>query len=380
MLLVAYLCLALGPGAPRELPHGRCVWKVEMPSELSDWLDACGGRAGLTKRAEAALERHAYMHGWASDVAEEDLVPRDRNAPCSDSVLDLLANAPRWSAEIDSIRNIQAVALCLERNGRVDAAVTVLDRTLAGIDHSPPSVNWRPRGFEPEVSFVAETASEIAAMHGRWEVALDYAARWFPTSWCGNGAWDQQGQIDAFRASCLMRLGRTNEVRELCVAQARHPFGQFNAIAATWLETFDREGDYVAPEVALDMLVRFVGPEAPRDVSRVLELRRLERATADELLSSPETLVRASREIVLPLLRTADDETMRRLAAPLFDDIAESDESLAWILVPSGHPIVGLAFDRVLSTSSDGDEENSILRFREEWQRVRAWLDELSQP
>lgn len=381
MLLVAALCLTLAPNGSCELPHGRCIWDVEMPSELTDWLGACEGGSGLSKRAEAAIERHAYMHGWASEVADLDLVPRDRNAPCKESVLEALADAPRWLAEIDSIRNTKAVALCLERNGRVDAALAVLDRTLNGLDDSMSSDAWLQPFADSEMSDVAGTAAEIAAAHGRWDAALTYATRWTPTAWCGHGIEDQRAGIDAFRARCMLRLGRTSEVREQCVAQARRAIANFGDIANTWLDSFASEGDDVEPEVALQMLVTFVGSDAPRDVSQILADRRLERATADTLLSSPESVVRASRDRVVSLVRSADDETVRRLVAPLLDDQHTTfDQELAWMLAPSGNPIVGRAIDHLLRTDPAAADSNSILKFRGEWERARAWLDKLSQP
>ncbi|MCE9592962.1 MAG: hypothetical protein K8S98_02110 [Planctomycetes bacterium] len=372
-MLAPLWLFALASIAPQDPPHGRCIWATGAPREVVDWLTAFSSAEQNIAASDAALDLHARRHGWSGKVDEPDRVSVERGARCPEAVLDLLSESPRWCDRVESVWTRCRVAFCLERNGRRDAALALLDQTLVTL-RSAPSID-RSAGrllLPPSSSCIAEFAARLAARSGNWELALAYAEDWMPSPSCVSPPIGDFTEPVRFRCQCLVELGRAEDslaLRRDLIARVRSATGITASCA-------------LAEEGPDSTLFAGLVPGIPLDeVVHVMEYWKHCERKPSEWLATPELLAGAPPISVEAALRDADDDTMQVLVAPLLDEEWTSvDRWLAYRLAPTGHPLVGPALEHARSLRRGERDAPAFDRLHDEWKRSRAWVADLSKP
>ena len=199
---------ALLPGS--EVPMARCHWAEHGTGEVI---------GGLTRPedweryhdAERSLDTHRLLHAW-------ETWPRDRLVACEPEVLDQLLPYARGASTERASALVVAFAWALEKNGRIEDALELLDRQLdnelsrkAAQDEDASRELF---GDTAEMSLRYALAMTALRME-HYAQALQHLDQWRSTSWCGNCADSQAYITDDLRLQMYSRLGRWSSVRTL---------------------------------------------------------------------------------------------------------------------------------------------------------------------
>jgi hypothetical protein len=269
---VAVVACAIALSAARQDASpprvGECVFAHggETPMFANLWT------AGEGDRIRALLDEHHLEHGWNDDVEGPDFFDAGRGALCPDAVLDQVAAVSGIPDENAPVCISLQLAFLLERNGRAEQSLSLLDNALvraqAAEDLSPGR-----RG----IGLIPRQRARLAAHQGLWERALVYAQAWEPSEgFCGTiFLWDSI-EIRDFKLRCLLGLERYDEAVAMIRAERDEgstSLGSFSAVnAETWIACELALGRAKDADQATAMIVAQVTHE---DAPTCLEGRRL---------------------------------------------------------------------------------------------------------
>jgi hypothetical protein len=355
----------------QELPY--CQFKphcILENEELPDDPAALEGRSDL-------LTRHAVAHGWRHRLDQPDLVLVAPSAGCPENELDeICAAIARNGTSGGGAWPTPELAQILERNGRLEAAFSLLDAALHR-NRSEDRSSVRAR--------LAEWAAYLAAHAQRWELALDYAEDWKPDPGCGTCEGQQKRRKLLLSARCLMALDRRGEVAQLarasleseftvdaeligmwidCELAARPAAGADDALEAVLAQVSERERGFC--ELAFDV---WTWSRAPRS-GQIAQLRELAAWRPELALSLLQTLSRSEIQSQLRVL-----EELEGKPSPL----EHGRSALARLLADLGFPEVGPALARAREQAQDMELRARLEDLEAAWKVGNARWETLTQ-
>src|SRR5690349_2949123 len=240
-LVLATLLLAqLPPVAPEDAPTRRTVplgfaAECTLTPEILDQALIDLQSFDTDDAAEAILEEHEVEHGWSFWLDGLDYIDAAHAVPCPAAVLDRMAAFRTQGEQIWIGAPFPEFAKALERSGRLEQALALLDAELV-----KRVASWKASDEQHAAwtfGVLPETAAKLCARHGLFERALEYAEHWEPDSDCGNCSAHEQYRIDFFRQRMLAGLGRCDEaIRGL----VKEPFDAWHRPApptiALWID------------------------------------------------------------------------------------------------------------------------------------------------
>ena len=332
---------------------------------LADFRGRCifdGGAQHLDLRApyeqsKEGLFAHARAHGWNAQLDDPDYVRSDRAAACPAAMLDDMA----WVARPEDPRfydvfAYRALAQTLERNGRLDDALDLLERAGRSIDGLKSE-----RLDAMHASFLAEWAARLAFHSGRWELALQHAEGWRATSGCGNCASGERIRQTALRARALQALGRCAEVEELARSTVDSGWTSDSSLVELWIDCELSAGRAHSAEEALERIVAQVPESAHATCRSALEDWSVAHARGERPIEDLARLASSHPELALPLVLSMDAAHVER-ALSAFDvvDGRLRHHALADLLAEVGCPSVEVALARARAALDDDVEETRV--------------------
>lgn len=315
-----------GQEAGRPAFHFRAFCTFEREGAQLDASDA--------KAAERLLKRHAHAHGWSWEVDGPDFVSSTPVARCPEKVLSQMAEARDLRQESNGVFLYRALALALERNGKLEAALELLKRAA-----EENVLNRSPRTHDMHASFLSEWASKLAAHSGDWNKALELAEGWHTTSWCGNCASGETSSINEFKGRCLVEIGRCEEAIARARRSVESSWSRSTTLIELWLDCELRAGRAKSVHDALSNVLSMVPEEAADDCRKARDAWVLARAPRSTQIDRVQELASAHPELALPLLLSLDEEELFGLLRRLdFSDRSVRDSALAGLLAQIGAP------------------------------------------
>jgi hypothetical protein len=317
-----------GQEVGRPAFHFRAFCTFEREGAQLDLSDA--------KAAERLLNRHAHAHGWPWEPEGPDFVSGTAVARCPDLVLGQMAEVRDLRQEDDGVFLYRAIAVALERNGKLEAALELLKRGAEDnvLDESP-------RSHDMHGSFLSEWASKLAAHSGDWNKALELAEGWHANSTCGNCASSEWSRIRDFKGRCFVESGRYGEAVALARRSAGWSRARSTILIELWLDCELREGRAKTVDDALSNVLSLVPEEAADDCRKARDAWALARAPRATQIERVQELASAHPELAVPLLLSLDEEELSGLLRRLdFSDRSVRDSALASLLAQLGSPLM----------------------------------------
>ena len=310
-----------------------CTFEREQ-SGLSLWEEG-------TARDE--LRRHAYAHGWSWEITAPDLVSGANAARCPDRILQQMTQAHALS----DVFLYHDMALALERNNGLDSALGLLSRALEEEHTKEPD-----QISDLHSAFLSEWAAKLAAHSSDWVRALEFAEGWHPTSTCGNAAWGERADIDAFNGRCLAASGRFAEATGIARRTAQTSWSRSTGMIELWLDCEINAGRARIVDEAMNNVLSMVPEDAVEDCKRARDDWELARAPKSTQVERLNELARSHPELALPLLLTLDEaELSKQMGAFELVERDVRDLELASLLVELGLPQVGERLGQIKDAS-----------------------------
>lgn len=272
---------------------------------------------------EAHLEAHAREHGWPSlamNAGGPDWLDAREIQRCPPSGVERLATA--WDL-VNGKRAIAvriAIAIVLDRNGRLDEALAHLDRSLAA--RAVASEGHEQSEFvDAAASAFNECAARLCERAGRHALALHYAAQWEVDYDCGNFRDYLEGVRREFRARNLRSAGRCDEAAEIARSALEHGDVELDPDArllCVWLECELGAGRAKTVDEAVAHLCA-LAPEASQDLREVIQaaarLCAMRRAGVEGCKRGLAELALLDAELAFDVARRLDDDEVLEYGA-----------------------------------------------------------------
>jgi len=325
------------------------------------------------KQLRAVLFRHAQAHGWNEEVDWPDLVSPERAAACPVDVLDAMASADGPDRKAGyAIYEYRWLAQALERNGRIDDALALLDRALQEV-----RTKGSDRGLD--VSALSQLVARLARHAGRWDAALEHAEDWGAITFmhCANCAASEDRRQRTCRARCLLAAHRYGELIDLARSDAASGWTRSTGVIEAWIDCELAEGRASSADRAMDGILLQVPDDAVDDCERALERWKLTHATREVQLRDLDELATWHPEVALPLVLSLEPAQVTELMSAFeLEDRRFRQPGIARLIAEIGYPEAGEALDRACEQLTEEDLRYSTIKYTKgSWESGhRRWV------
>ncbi|HTF89819.1 MAG TPA: hypothetical protein VK843_15505 [Planctomycetota bacterium] len=225
MKLSFYLCICIlasgsraiaqqvGVSRPVSIEYrAECTLTPEIVDELID--DLRSSEESKTEAAEAILAEHEVEHGWSVWIGGPDFIDKAHAVSCPDEVLDRMAALKDQGAEIRPWILHRCFGIALQRAGRLDKALAMIDASMPMAAEPDPSGVLERMSAALRRSELSEIAAFLCARESKAERAFEYAKHWIPASGCGICNDSERETIVAFQVRMLVQFTNTDEAAD----------------------------------------------------------------------------------------------------------------------------------------------------------------------